>query len=76
MADRKPWSTKRRMKERSARLVAAKRARASEETSAAAVTPSSPEVDTSTIASTSSSLQRERERPQQLSEEDQGASVV
>ena len=41
MADGRPWSTKRKMKERSAKLVAAKKARASGESSGAAVTPSS-----------------------------------
>jgi hypothetical protein len=38
MADRKPWSTKRKMKERSAKLVAAKGARASTDSSRAAIT--------------------------------------
>ena len=56
MADRKPWSTKRKMKERSAKLVAAKGARASTDNSRAAITPSPQESD---IVSTSSTAARE-----------------
>ena len=79
MADGRPWSTKRLMKERSAKLVAAKRARASTDSSGAATTPSFSERDSSTIASTSSSvspLQYERERPQLSADPSKGASIV
>ena len=59
--------------------MAAKRARASAEGSRAAVTPSSSEHDTSTIASASSSvspLQRERECPQLSAGPSEGMSIV
>ena len=76
MADRRPWSTKRKMKERSAKLVAAKRVRASGEDSRATVTPPSSELD---IASTSTSVeqaQRECEHPELPEDPCEDASVV
>ena len=76
MADGRPWSTKRKMRERSAKLVAAKKARASGESSGAAVTPSSDAVTPASTSTTSpapsttspspslvSSLQQERVDP-------------
>ena len=67
------------MKERSARLVAAKRARASAKSGAAAVGSYPP--DTSNIASTSSSgcvsvSSQQRETPQLAADPSQGASFV
>ena len=83
MADRKPWSTKRRMKERSARLVAARRTRASGESGQAAVNSSLAEPDTSNIAAStlssgSISLEhREDPRPLQASADpSEGMTVI
>ena len=77
MAERRPWSTKTKTKERSAKLVAVKRAQASAETCGAAVTASSSAHDTSNVASTSSlvsGLQHEVMIPSPLQSED--TSVV
>ena len=51
MSDGRPWSTKRKMKERSARLLAAKRARGSAGSSQVAVSLSCAEHDTLTLTS-------------------------
>ena len=71
MAENKPWSTKRKMKARSAKLVAARAARASAETHSPAVGPSS---DTSP-SSRDESIQRREPDPQPSQETSQDAPV-
>ena len=73
MAESKPWNTKRKMKARSAKLVAARQARTSAETHSRAVGPSSHAESHTSPSSPTESVQREPD-PQTSQETSKDAS--